>query len=191
MAVNKSNTDIFCRTVSQRSDEHVKALSRVLDLPSQMFAILRQELDSLVRVIFILSMENLAERNAMINTFLNERRMVVTTAKNKSRKVTDREMVDLAQNLHGWTKSVYSFGCSFIHLSKAHDHSNDDPVNKITESEKAQIVNHLLHYHGGTITEDFTFSELLPYLPNVLDKISGNLKCYLDDLANEKQLDNL
>lgn len=187
--MSKSNTDIFCRTVRQRSDEHVEAMSRVLDLPSQMFAILRQELDSLVRVIFILSKESLAERNTMIDTFLKEGRIVVITAKNKSKKVTDSEMVDLAQNLHGWTKSVYSFGCSFIHLSKAHDHFNDDPVSKIAEDEKAQIVNHLICYHGGTITDNFTFNELLPYLPKVLNKISGNLKCYLDDLVNEKQLD--
>lgn len=94
-------------------------------------------------------------------------------------KVTDREMVDLAQNLHGWTQSVYKFGCAFIHLSGFHDYNDCDPLAQLPNEERQDILKHLRYYHGGPHPGAERFDDLVPYLPRVLEKISAILECYL------------
>ena len=44
--------------------------------------------------------------------------LVIWQRENGRGRVTDREMVDLANRLQGWTASVYEFGRGFIHLSR-------------------------------------------------------------------------
>lgn len=101
---------------------------------------------------------------------------------NSRAKVTDKEMVDLAQELQGWTQSVYKFGCAFIHLSDLHDYNDRDPLAQLPEDERNDILRHCRYYHGGPAEGRESFNDLIPFFPNVLDKISGNLECYLDDL---------
>ena len=101
-------------------------------------------------------------------------------------RVTDKEMVDLAQNLQGWTQSVYKFGCAFIHLSNLHDYNDRDPLAQLPEQERDNILRHCRYYHGGPPGPNPSFSDLIPFLPNVLDKISANLECYLQSLEEEQ-----
>ena len=91
-------------------------------------------------------------------------------------------MVDLAQSLQGWTQSVYKFGCAFIHLSGLHDYNDRDPLSQLPTQERADILGHCRYYHGGPTSDDAGFDALVPYLPRVLKKISGNLECYLASL---------
>ena len=93
-------------------------------------------------------------------------------------------MVDLAQHLQGWTQSVYKFGCAFIHLSNLHDYNDRDPLLQLPADERTDIISHCRYYHGGPLSDSAGFDELVPYLPNVLEKISGNLECYLKNLEN-------
>ncbi len=94
-------------------------------------------------------------------------------------KVTDKEMVDLAQSLQGWTQSVYKFGCAFIHLSGLHDYNDRDPLAQLPVEEREDILQHCRYYHGGPHPGAERFNDLVPYLPRVLEKISANLECYL------------
>ena len=58
----------FCTLVRQRSSEHKSAMELLSTRPtlvSPAFSILRQEVDSMVRVIFILSLTSTAEREAL------------------------------------------------------------------------------------------------------------------------------
>lgn len=96
--------------------------------------------------------------------------------------VTDKEMVDLSQNLRGWTQSVYKFGCAFIHLSGLHDYNDRDPLEQLPSQERDDILRHCRSYHFGPNERDPKFAHLVPYLPRVLEKISANLECYLGDL---------
>ena len=91
--------------------------------------ILRQELDSTVRVIFLLSQCDHRLRTQLLEQAVCGEAWTVPTPNGKLKKVRDREMVDLAQGLHGWTQLVYRFGCSFIHLSDLHDYQARDPFN--------------------------------------------------------------
>jgi hypothetical protein len=77
-------------------------------------AVLRQELDSMVRCIFLLSVSDRHYRNRLIADAVNGRQWRAQDGKGK---LTDRDMVELSSKLHGWTRNVYAFGCGFIHLS--------------------------------------------------------------------------
>lgn len=172
---------IFTRQVLSRSNDHKRAMQLLAtaNIPSQMIAILRQELDSMVRVIYLLAQEP-ARRRILIEASVNGQQWQQSSGRGR---VTDREMVELAQELQGWTRSVYKFGCAFIHLSNLHDYNDRDPMQLLVIEDCEAIISHCRFYHGGP--EHSSFTDLLPYLPMVLDKASGNLECYLEQLPEE------
>lgn len=178
---------VFLRQVRSRSDEHrgaMEVLARA-GLAGQMVAVLRQELDSMVRVIYLLA-QDFDRRAALIEASVRGENW---TQRSSRGAVTDKAMVDLAQFLQGWTRSVYKFGCAFIHLSGLHDYNDRDPLAQLPAQERTDILQHCRHYHGGPIADDPQFSELIPYLPRVLEKISDNLGHYLEQLENGQLLD--
>ena len=174
------NLTIFLRQVRSRSKEHCLTMSVLARerLAGQMVAVLRQELDSMVRVIYLLA-QNKERRAALIEASVNGEKW---SQQNSRASVTDREMVNLSQNLQGWTRSVYKFGCAFIHLSCLHDYNDRDPLGQLPDQEREDILNHCRYYHGGPNESEANFSNLIPYLPKVLEKIADNLEFYLEEL---------
>jgi hypothetical protein len=173
----------FCGMIRQRSQDHTEAMKRIHDLPAIMASILRQELDSMVRVIYLLTIQDLEDRRTLVNQSLNGQKWkVVRNGKNID--MTDREMVNASNKIHGWALSVYKFGCSFIHLSNFHDYGQQNPFNNLKEDEKSDILMHLRNYHGGPSSDNPSFMELASYFPSVFEKIKGNLECYLEDLES-------
>ncbi len=120
-----SELDAFCRQVRARSAEHGQAILALRALSGQMVSTLRQEFDSLVRVVFLLAQGDRHCRHQLIGDVVSGRKW---TRSGSLKPITDREMVDLANALHGWTKSVYAFGCAFIHLSHLHDYQTRGPL---------------------------------------------------------------
>ena len=177
-----SSLAIFLRQVRSRSLEHQRAMGLLsgAGLAGQMVSVLRQELDSMVRVIYLLT-QSRARREILINASVGGDKW---SQEGSRAKVTDKEMVDLAQTLQGWTQSVYKFGCAFIHLSGLHDYNDRDPLEQLPDEERMNILNHCRYYHGGPSPGAERFDDLVPYLPRVLEKISGNLECYLEDIEN-------
>lgn len=151
-----------------------------------MVSIVRQELDSMIRAVYLLSVVDMEYRDALLLASIENRPWKTKNG----RRITDRMMVDLSQKLHGWTKSVYTFGCAFVHLSSFHDHGHRDPIKAISPNERAAILRHMQYYHGGPVGPQFSFDDLVPYLPRVFEKISSNLECYLKDLEAAKLLDH-
>lgn len=137
----------------------------------------------MVRVIYLLSITDRPYRRQLIEASVNGTKW---TAKGKSACVTDREMVELAQTLQGWTQSVYKFGCAFIHLSNCHDYQQRDPLLTLPNDEKSAILQHMRRYHGGPVEPGPSFEDLLPYLPRVFEKVADNLECYLKQLDAEE-----
>jgi hypothetical protein len=162
-------------------------MAAVRALPGQMVSILRQELDSLVRVVFLLSQVDAQYRSRLIEDSVAGRRWLRL---NSRQPVTDREMVELTDALHGWTKSVYAFGCAFIHLSNLHDHRVRDPLDQIAEDERDAILGHLRNYHGGPNGPSPKFSDVVPFLPIVFTKIADNLECYVKKLEGNGDLEH-
>ncbi|MGK2958776.1 MAG: hypothetical protein ACSLFB_10340 [Acidimicrobiales bacterium] len=175
-----SELEIFIRQIRSRSAEHQKAVELLscAELPGQIVAILRQELDSMVRVIYLLS-QPVERRNSLISQSVGGEKWRQDNSKGS---ITDKEMVDLAQKLNGWTLSVYKFGCAFIHLSALHDYESRDPIGLLPPNERNDLIQHCRYYHGGPIQDNPSFKDFVPYLPDVFKKISSNLKCYLADL---------
>jgi hypothetical protein len=182
-----SSVQTFCRQVRARSAEHRDAIQRLASLPGQIVPILRQELDSLIRVIFLLAQRDRQYRDYLIDAAVNGRQW---TTKGSRKRLTDREMVDLANGLHGWAESVYRFGCGFIHLSNLHDYRNRDPLQELPDDERTAVLGHLRYYHGGLVQESPTFDDIVPFLPQVFEKVAGNLECYLREIENDGDLDD-
>lgn len=172
-----NNTEKFCGIIRQRSieNEHTILLLSRGKLNGQIMAVLRQELDSMIRVIFLLH-QSITERERLIQLTLNGNKWV--SANNKT-NITDRVMVDLANTLNGWEESVYKFGCSFIHLSIFHDYILNDPFQNIEQKEIAILKSHLNNYHGFPLSKELTMDSVSPYLPMVFHKIKDNLEYYL------------
>jgi hypothetical protein len=175
--------------IQQRSDENRRAM-HCFDMPygvvSPAFSILRQELDSMIRVIFLLLLPDLTERDRLIGATLRGERWKVETVNGKWRDVTDREMVDAAQQLQGWTRSVYRFGCAFVHLSDFHNHFALDPFQRLTQDERDDILHHMRHYHGGPMNNNPGIREIADYVPRVFEKIADNLRHYNEQLERNE-----
>jgi hypothetical protein len=168
---------IFLRQVRSRSLEHQRAMQLLsaAGLAGQMVSVLRQELDSMIRVIYLLA-QGTERRELLIDASVRGEKW----AQEGSRaKVTDREMVELSQTLQGWTQSVYKFGCAFVHLSGLHDYNDRDPLEQLSTAEREDILEHCRYYHGGPDLGAEYFRDLVPYLPRILRKISENLEWYL------------
>lgn len=180
--------EIFCRQVLTRSSDHHQAFGLLFSnrIYSQCVAVLRQELDSMIRVIYLLSISDIGRRNTLIETAIGEQGMRDI---GKNQRITDKEMVELASSLQGWTRSVYRFGCAFIHLSGFHDYQARDPLTMIDEDERKAILEHMRYYHGGPHQDNPTYNDLIPYLPAVFDKIASNLEFYVKKLENGEPLD--
>lgn len=172
---------IFCRQVRDRSCENKKAIELLYlhGLYGNSASILRQELDSLIRVIFILNIPIDSQRNGLIEDAINGRQWRYKNGK----LITDRDMVELATQLHGWAKSVYSFGCAFIHLSQLHDYQTRDAFKALSQEEQEQILCHLRYYHGGPLELEPTFNDITRYFYNVFNKISASLERHLQSLT--------
>lgn len=156
-------------------------------LAGQMIAVLRQELDSMIRVIYLLT-QSTERRNFLVDALIRGKKW---TREDSRQKITDRDMVDLAQNLQGWTQSVYKLGCAFIHLSYLHDYNDRDPLLQLPAEERRDIMAHLRSYHGGPAPGAECFEDLVPYLPRVLEKISRNLEHYLERLEKGDVLEGV
>jgi hypothetical protein len=173
--------------IRERSAEHRRAVGSLHSSGAhgQVVSVLRQELDSMIRVIFLLSIVDRDRRLKLIVASVQGKHW---THDGTRKRVTDREMVELASKLQGWTESVYRFGCAFVHLSSFHDYRERDPMAMITEDERTAILNHMRHYHGGPCEPHASFQEMLPYLPMVFDKIASNLECYIANLEADDDL---
>jgi hypothetical protein len=182
-----SELNIFCRQVRNRSLENQKAISLLHHegLVGNTMGVLRQELDSMVRCIFLLSVSDKIYRERLLHDAVHGN---VWRNKDGKGKVTDKDMVELSSKLHGWAKNVYSFGCSFIHLSAFHDYSDRDPFELLVPEDRCDIANYLHYYHCFVMDENTKLRDIEFLLPAVFEKISSNLECYVKDLEAGKDL---
>ena len=182
-----TDLEIFCRQVRDRSREDRIALEHLWPARTVGVAIglLRQELDSMVRVIFLLSTSDRARRSSLIADAVAGRAWRQAGGRGR---ITDAEMVKVADSLHGWTRSVYRFGCAFIHLSSFHDYNSRDPLSSISADERSAILEHMRYYHGGPAEDHPTFRDLAVFIPRVFEKIASNLEHYVRELERDADL---
>ena len=181
----------FVNLIKSRSDEHAIAFLRIHDLPGSMMSILRQELDSLIRVLYLISLPDLNERNRLMKCTLDGERWKVPNSNGKQVVVTDAMMVETSEKFEGWARSVYKFGCAFIHLSNFHGYLSSNPLESLSHEERTDILKHMRHYHGGPTSDSPSFGQFAQYFPRVFDKIKGNLECYLEHLSSNGMIEDV
>jgi hypothetical protein len=180
-----TETEQFCQILRERSAENVSA-GRLLfynRLYGQLISVLRQELDSLVHAVFLLS-KDLTTRQHFISQSLQNKKWTLLDSRTV---VTDRNRVDLTNRTHGWTNSVYKLGCAFIHLSPMANYRNSNPFQQLGQTEINDIKQHLHYYHGFRLTDNLNMNTVSPYLLSVLDKVSDNLECYIKYLEENRE----
>ena len=176
--------DKFIDLVRFRSVENKKAIHLLFDngIIGNCISILRQELDSFIRVIYLEKLGDINERQRLMELTLCGLEWNELTINGKLRKITDRDMVNFASVLFGYINYVYKFGCGFIHLSSNHDFQNQDPFEKLSNYDKISIVAYLNHYHGFPLDNELTIETFKPYILNVYEKISANMLQHLNEL---------
>ena len=180
----------FCALVRARSQENLKSLLLLVDNGSFSIAIglLRQELDSLIRVAFLCDNGASSEISlSLINDLLEGKQWKRTTKKNKKARITDREMINIASSLGGWVEIIYSFGCKLIHLSDIHGYKTNNPQKNITDKDKKEIIKYLYGYHGYPYG-DIEQIHIEEYLPKVMKKLVENVEYYIKKIEIENNL---
>ncbi|RJE71760.1 hypothetical protein [Reichenbachiella sp. MSK19-1] len=150
---------------------------------------LRTELDSFIRVMYLGRISDIDERNRLMELTLSGEKWTELTQNNKWKKVTDRDMVDKANELKGYIHYVYKFGCGFIHLSDLYNYATENPFNKLNETERSDIKNYLNEYHSYPLNQELSVESLRSYVPSVFDKISSNLACYFTSILNDEMIE--
>jgi len=143
--------------------------------------IVRQELDSLLRVSY------LVERNGwsfseyafdLVKNSVESGEWKYINKNNKFTRITDREMLEGG----GWEAVVYDFGCGLIHLSDKHLYK-DSPKLNISQNEKEKIISYMARYHDFNKT-DVDMDDIVEYLPRIYKKVYDNIEFYLEELLS-------
>lgn len=168
-------TDIrqkYISLIQNRSEENKKSLN--LLFPQGLFgnciSILRQELDSFIRVMYLGRISDFDERERLMNQTLLGEKWTVLTPNNKWKQITDKDMVEKANEFYGYIQYVYKFGCASIHLSDFHDYATKNPFEKLSDIEKYDIKNYLNTYHNFPVENELTVENISDHIPDVLRK---------------------
>jgi hypothetical protein len=138
--------------------------------------ILRQELDSMARTLYLLNEPRRKRRSALL---------MQATSPGQRWGIRDGEIAEPARRHGGWVDMVYKFSSRFIHLSNQHDYMVRDPFQALAPSERVEMTEYLNFYHHGDLTANSTFADVIEYVPRVFQKISDNLDYYLDELEGK------
>lgn len=183
------NTSVekFCRQIRERSRENQDSLTILLNNQNYGIAIglLRQELDSLIRVAYLsdMGMTN-SESKRLIDESVSGNQWKKKARSGKDVRITDREMIDLSSKIGGWVNIIYSFGCKLIHLSDFHDYKSTDPFEKMETENKQEVIRYLHRYHQYPYS-GIDMNKLVEYLPNVMKKLVDNVSYYVSDIEKK------
>lgn len=162
----QDSLNIFVRIVKERSLENISSIMPLFEQEhyGTCIPLLRQELDSLIRVCY-LNKQSLSERKRLINDTI----LGVEWRKNENR-ITDRKMVNIANQYNHWASDVYDFGNCFTHLTNFHDYKTEDPILSIQKEKKEIIKKYLSYYHGFSKDKEINTQNILPDIPKVVQK---------------------
>jgi|SRR5208282_5512594 len=183
MTTISENADTCCRMIEARSREHREAMRVALDEGWLAIAgsVLRMELDSMIRVIWLLRHSDTREQ-ILASCVAGE------GFKEGRTRISDHAMAEDAADDSGWVHAVYRFGNTFVHLTNAHDYAVRDPFQAY--ERRGEVIEFLNRYHrgkvpGGPVDDSSTLRDLAAYAPYVLEKITSNLDIYVRDLREQ------
>lgn len=164
----------FFSIIKSRSDENKKAIDILLNEKCYALigAIIRMELDSLIRVYYFKSID-VNKQEELLENFFDNKKWIKR----------DREMVKQISVKLGWTTHIYDFCCAFIHLSPYHDWASSSEIPNLTQEKRSEIVKGIKAQQNKNwgydptleIDENFTFDDLILFAPHIFMKLRENL----------------
>jgi hypothetical protein len=181
----------FIELVKRRSEENKLSLNKLYEnrLFGNCISILRQEVDTFIRIIYLGRLNSVQERERLISLTFNDEKWNTLTVNSKMKIITDKDMVDIASEVKGYVQYLYKFGCGFIHLSNFHNYQNENPFGKLKLNEQIDIKFYLHQYHGFPIENNLTIESIENLIPKIFDKISQNMLYYNEQLLNNESID--
>lgn len=175
------NLRSYMRLVEKRSREHNQAFGMLYaqGLYGACAAIIRQEIDNLMRVDYLAFSVDLNDRDELCRNVMLGVRWQKPNAKGKIEDIRDVEFHTYAKYNHSWISLAYKYSSNFIHLTNFWDYEVSDPLKNMNADEKSDIISYLRNYHGF-IGSDLNINNLFDYLPHVFEKIRMNIECYVE-----------
>jgi hypothetical protein len=175
------NLRAYMRLVEKRSHEHNQAFNILYaqGLYGACAAIIRQEVDNLMRVDYLAFSVALTDRDGLCQDVLSGVRWQQRSAKGKFTDIRDVEFHTYAKDNHSWVSLAYEYTSKFVHLTNYWDYGASDPLVTMPADDRSEIVSYLCTYHGFP-GHDLTMNTLFEYLPQVFEKVRSNVECYVE-----------
>ncbi|SCX35874.1 hypothetical protein [Agrobacterium rosae] len=175
------NLRSYMRLVEKRSREHNQAFAMLYaqGLYGACAAIIRQEIDNLMRVDYLAFSASLTDRDELCRNALSGARWQRRTSKGNFTDIRDAEFHTYAKDNHSWVSLAYEYSSKFIHLTNFWDYGVSDPLVTMPSEDRSEIVSYLSSYHGFP-GHDLKITDLFEYLPQVFEKIRSNIECYVE-----------
>lgn len=170
----------YMRLVEKRSREHDQAFGMLYaqGLNGACAAIIRQEIDNLMRVDYLAFSIPLTDRDELCRDAISGARWQRRTKKGFT-DISDFDFHTYAKGNHSWVSLAYKYSSKFIHLTNFWDYGMSDPLVTMPADNQSEIVSYLSIYHGFP-KHDLSMNDLFEYLPKVFEKIRDNIKCYVN-----------
>jgi hypothetical protein len=175
--------DEYKKLIFQRLYENRKSFDLLFGIKhyGNCISIMCQELDQVIKILFLLNSKK-DDQKQFIESSINSQKWYIIGSNNKKEYVTDDVVIQYSETLVGWDKSIYEFGLAFGNIANTFNYGTRDPIKGIGENDKNKIYRYIIEYHNKDFPENYDLGNLIIELPTIFNKISNNLKSYLDKL---------
>jgi hypothetical protein len=170
----------FKNMINSRLEENMKSFNLLFSMKhyGNCISIMCQELDQIIRLLFLLK-SNPNARKQYITSSINNQKWHITDIDNHKDYVTDKLLLDFTKTLSGWDKGIYEFGFSFNSISHNYNYGSKNPINSLSASDRKVLYTYIQEYHVKSFPKDFSLDDIIPILPLIMELITINLKKYL------------
>jgi len=178
-----SEMEEYKNLVTHRLDENLKSFNLLYGMKhyGNCISIMCQELDQIIRVLYLRNSSKIEQQQLMYCTITNHKWFIVNR-ENKKEYITDEVLLRFTKTLTGWDQNIYEFGFSFKNLTNNYNYGSRDPIKSMSAADRAKLEKYISEYHVHDFKKDFTLDDLIPVLPMIIDEISAKLKSYIEKI---------
>jgi len=178
-----SQRDEYKQLIEHRLKENIKSFELLFGLKhyGNCISILCQELDQIVRLLFLLN-SRAEDRRLFMESSINSHKWFRMNSENKKELITEEILLKFTDTLNGWDRAVYEFGFAFNNLSSNFNYGSKDPIKSMSDVDRQNLYKYITEYHVKDFPREFTLGDLVPILPAIIKLISKNLLAYLEML---------
>jgi len=173
----------YKKLVFQRLDENRKSFDLLFSIRhyGNCISIMCQELDQVIKILFLLNSSK-EDQKKFIESSINNHKWFVIRNIDKKEYITEEVLETYSETLIGWDKSIYEFGLAFGSLANTFNYGTRDPIKSMGEKDKEKIYQYITEFHNKDFPKNYDLSNLIIELPTILNKISVNLRNYMDKI---------